>query len=259
MYKGAKKRITVHEEKILPYISDERLSTYRKFTASGSYYPALEIYIIAQMFSSYLFLPLQFLEVSLRNIIYLTFVAFYGKNQNTPPSRDPEGWLFWLPQNHKTKEAVTLANNSALRDVKTRTVRMGDVISRLSLGVWVNILSEQPDPKSPLHFWRFTARKIFPNAPKRKQTTVLHRLKEVKLIRNRLFHYEPIWSIDKCKTPRQIIEDIYKKYCLITDTTRWITLDTTLLLEAAGYEKMMKEIFDKSINEVEKQSTSARP
>jgi hypothetical protein len=205
------------------------------------------------MFSSYLFLPLQFLEVSLRNIIHLTFVEFYESNKKTPSGYEPEKWLFWLPQNPKTKEAIRLASNNASHDVAARGINIGDIISRLSFGVWANILSEQPDIKAPLHFWRFTSKKIFPNAPQRKQPKILHRLKEVKLIRNRLFHFEPIWDAKKCKVSRQIIEDVYKKYNIIMDTIHWITSDTSSLLVAMGYGKMMDEVFHKSINELERQ------
>jgi hypothetical protein len=247
-------KVFIHDNRIEAYLSKERLNTYRKFTSSGETIKSIEVYVVTQMYSSYLFLSLQFLEVSLRNAVYFVLCDFFRKSNRNPMGCDPEQWLFWLPSATKTIDIIKNANNLAQQEIKARPVRIGDIISRLSFGVWVSILSEQPNVKSPLHFWIYTVNKIFPNAPKRKQQAILHRLKEINLIRNRLFHYEPVWDTLKCETSRQIIEDLYGKYNHIMNTIQWITKDTYMLLDALGYKQMMDDLFDRSIKEVERVS-----
>jgi hypothetical protein len=250
----ALRKIQIHEKNIAPYMPTDKIDICRKLSGGGGTFRSLSLYAMTQDCSSHLFLPLQFLEIALRNVIHKTLSEFYAKNANTPASRKPGDWLFWLPQDAETNKMVRKALSYAKKDLKGREAGTEDVIPRLSFGTWVSVLSEQPDAKAPLHFWRFTANKMFPNAPHRTQKHITQRLRDINNVRNRLFHYELIWDKDKCASPEHVIRDIEKTYDRITETTRWISNDVCLLLESLGYKNFMLRSFDHALSEIKKLS-----
>jgi hypothetical protein len=236
----------INEHEMLKCLSDHRLDSFRNVYSDASTQKVLSLYFMTQIHASFLFTPLQYLEVALRNRIFYSVRDFYAKPQNVPPGCDPNRWLFWLPQAETTKKLIREAERNALREVKNREVHEGDIISRLTLGTWVMLLYEQSDPNSKLHFWRFTAKDIFPNAPKRKQSFILHRLKEIKSLRNRLFHFEPIWDTRKCKDVKDVFNALEMKYNFILDTIQWLSNDIIYMLKEIGYTATVETTFNKA-------------
>ncbi len=77
-----------------------------------------------------------------------------------------------------------------------------------------------------------------------KQATVVHRLKDINEIRNRLFHFEPIWDVETCKKPVDITKDIRKKYDLIMETLEWISKDICSYVDRVGASNHATTIID---------------
>ena len=243
-------RKRLNEDKILTYLSADKLNTYRRFTKSDQLISSIQFFVITQQVSGFLFTPLQFLEISLRNIIYQTLSDFYTNCRYTPKGQDPQRWMYWLPQNSKVQHAVREADKNAHTDITHRPVVMGDVISRLTFGAWVRILNEQPNHKAPLHFWQYTAKDMFPNCPRRSQKNVLQRLRTINDIRNRLFHFEPIWNTRTCRSSSQVVSDMRRKYEMISETIQWISKDIDTLLELFGHKEFMDNILNRFMQEL---------
>jgi len=235
----------LNEGKIVTYLSAEKLNTYHRFAKSDQIVSSVQFYMMTQQVAGFLFTPLQFLEISLRNIVYQTLAGFYTKCRHAPKGEDPQKWLYWMPQNKKIQDAVREADRNAHRDIAHRPVIMGDIISRLTFGVWVRMLNEMPNNKAPLHFWQYTAKDMFPNCPRRSQANVLQRLRTINDIRNRLFHFEPVWNTRTCEKASHVISDIQRKYELISETIHWISKDVDLLLELCGHKQFMDDLMSK--------------
>jgi hypothetical protein len=208
--------------------SPERLKAYEMLVFPANKDLSIPIYQLVQMLSSHFFLPLQYLELCLRNKTYNTLVDFYRKRKTSiglPGS--PENWLAWMPQNPEIQKQVKNAQTKAARDIKGRTILPGDIISRLSFGTWIGILEEYPDNKHDFFFWNYAAPVIFPEAPSRKKAQLIPCLNKINTIRNRLFHHEPLWKTSKAMANsypiNETIEDIEKSYLLILDVLNWIS------------------------------------
>lgn len=228
-----KKESQINEEELKRCLSKEKLDSYRSFIQNGSFVRAVNMYTVTQLYSSFLYLPLQFLEISLRNKIYCVLAEFY-KKKTLPDNCAPERWLFWLPQSESVKSKISFAEKKANEEVQGRAVHIGDVISRISFGTWITLLGEQPNNKSPLHFWQKTASSIFPNAPKRTQVRIIHCLRDANNTRNRLFHYEPIWDTGNKSNRMKMFIDIERKFDKILEILGWISKDIVFMLEENG-------------------------
>jgi hypothetical protein len=196
------------------------------------------------MLASFLFMPLQFIEITLRNKIHSALSAFYNNAAHNPNGYDPEKWLFWMPQSTRIQKKVQEANNAARKNIVDRPLQIGDIISSLSFNVWITVLAEQQNIKSPLHFWVHTSKKIFPYALNRKRSFVTHELNNINTVRNRLFHYEPVWNTRCCKTTTDIMNDIEKIAMKIREVTGWLSPDMNIILEEIGVMNFLSKTLE---------------
>jgi hypothetical protein len=128
-------------EAIRECLSPERLKAYEMLIFPANRDLSIYIYQLVQMLPSHFFLPLQYLELCLRNKTYNTLVDVYRKRSTSVAlPGTPENWLVWMPKNAQIQKQVQNAQVTAMRDIKGRTIVPGDVISRLSFGTCINIL-----------------------------------------------------------------------------------------------------------------------
>ena len=71
----------------------------------------------------------------------------------------------------------------------------------------------------------YAKKKKIPNAINQTKNSIISQIIEIKSIRNRLFHYEPIWHNQNIKNSSDAIFEIQKKYRKIIDTIYWISDD----------------------------------
>lgn len=228
---------------VVKCLSPERLRPYLLFIPSNNEADALIPYDCVQLLSSLLFLPLQYFEVTLRNRIYDVLTRHYRwrSKKITLPGK-PEDWIKWMPTNKKTQKAVQDACKTANADIQNRPVREGDIISRLPFGVWVRMLEEHPNKRDICHFWVFTQNKIFPNAKKESPQSIRSELRRIKDLRNRLFHYEPIWSYAQIPDFAQGIVEIRRRYGQIMRAIHWLSLDVHKFLLQNGHGKRLSDM-----------------
>lgn len=157
--------------------SPERMSRYLQW-ANGDPMVAHRLYTLNAMYSEALYIPLQSLELALRNRVHYVMSRHFG-----------EGWLLadsaglLEPQQEKIRK--TLAQLRQDRKAPTP----GQVVSTLSFGFWTALLGTKYD-----HLWRQALHRIvlLPNGKSPPRKSLAGPLTEIRKLRNRIAHHEPI-------------------------------------------------------------------
>ncbi len=179
-------------------ISPDRLSTY--LSASG-HNPerALRLYMWNAQVGEAFHVPIQAVEVGLRNRINSALVATYGAN-------------WW-----ENESFLGIANDERRGDIETvlRRIRNRDlqqstsqVVAGLSFGFWVGMLQGEYNPP----IWGAHLRTTFPSLPvTRGRKSLAKSAGDVAFVRNRIWHHEPIFK-----------RDLSKDYATVTELLAWI-------------------------------------
>lgn len=211
-------------EDIKKCLSVSRLAPYQEISEFPYIDTAITLYNLMQMQSSLLFLPLQYLEVCLRNRINDALTEYYrSRSSKVELPGLPEEWYLWLPESEKTKASINEACERARKDIRGRLITSGDIISRLNFGIWRHILRERADNQDKLYFWSAVIRNIFPNTQHNKDM-IMQTLGNITVLRNRLFHYEPIWkSHSGSKDIDSAFSELEKKYGIVHEFIGWMS------------------------------------
>ena len=229
-----KQKYPVNKSKIVENLSYSRMSSYLLFPPSSTEEETIFAYDYMQRLSVHLFLPLQYLEVVLRNRIYKVLTEHYRwRGKQYRELGKAEDWLEWMPSHKDTQKIITQTK----RNLGLFANMPDDLISNLTFGVWVKLLQEYPDTNSHYHFWIFTQKRLFPNALGETRQSICTELKTIRDIRNRLFHYEPIWSGNGINNYVSAIIEIIKKYKQIMKAISWLSVDIFNLLKRQRHER----------------------
>ena len=77
---------------------------------------------------------------------------------------------------------------------KSRDYESQDVLSRITFGLWPELLKATYREKL---FWQIYGTEVFPNKGKVKLSKIDDNLLKIGKLRNRLYHYEPLWKTTK--------------------------------------------------------------
>lgn len=170
-------------DELRPVISDERLGTY--LTAAGfDVDRALKLYVWNAQVGEAFHLPIQAVEVALRNRVSMALSAQFGE----------EWWkkqplLEALDDGRRTDIEVVLRR---IRDRKQPFVP-GQVVAGLSFGFWVGMLQRRYHPA----IWSTQLRAAFPDLPmNRNRGSLATAASRTAWLRNRIWHHEPIIKLD---------------------------------------------------------------
>jgi hypothetical protein len=170
-------------EQLRPVISDERIGTY--LTAAG-FDPdrALRLYIWNALVGEAFHLPVQSVEVALRNRVNRHLVELFGQQwwQNDTFLR--------LAGRKRATDIET-----ALRRIRNRgaVLDTGQIVATLSFGFWSSLLQKRYNPA----LWGGRLHAAFPDLPPNQtRATLSQRVKRVADFRNRVWHHEPILKMD---------------------------------------------------------------
>ncbi|GAA4920364.1 hypothetical protein LX16_4663 [Stackebrandtia albiflava] len=163
------------------FYSEPRLGRY--LDACGHDGPAtMELYSWNAQVAGAFYDPLHKLEIGLRNHIHVQMKLFIKS----------EHW--WTAINlhpvahNKTTVALARAGGKSRHAGRARA---DDVVAESSFGFWVSLLASRYDRQ----LWIPALRKAFPNFTGRRSD--LHRgFDSVRLLRNRIMHYEPVFHRD---------------------------------------------------------------
>lgn len=187
-------------------ISTARLESYRNggddLSMIVNYFHNLEL-------SEALYPSLQAFEVAYRNSLHDALTARYS----TPY------WFDHPDFSHSKRHVdnVRRVRNDLQRDGKLYPFSADHIVSRLNFGSWHGLLNRpfekplwQPDG------WQLITT-VFPAAPRRQRNRqgLWSRVDHIRILRNRVMHYEPIWYRHSLETDHR----------LILDTLGWISPD----------------------------------
>jgi len=176
-------------------ISSARLSTYRNHRTSNNTLLIANYVLNAKVSENFYFL-LQNLEVTLRNAIYDAFKKHY-------PSDD----FFYLYETnsrgrHTRQEIHDYGCWRMLCAVKYKLrnevhLHDGKIIAELNFGFWTKLLLSTDNRYT--NIWRRIFNDVFPyydtvHSIDRDKPIVGQKIDNIRIFRNRIFHYEPIFN-----------------------------------------------------------------
>ncbi len=189
----------------MPVISHDRVRGYEKriFNKFGSC-SKLDCYVYYNWntaLSESMYSSMQTLEIALRNTI----------NNNASRHFNNSNWFEsnWFEDpailGQSTREKVHSAK-SILKQ-QNKNLSSGRILAELSFGFWTSLFNKKYDQV----LWHKIIKKTFPHmkAKVRTRATLSKRLNKIRRLRNRIFHYEPIWYYNDLKQQHeQILETI---------------------------------------------------
>lgn len=173
-------------------LSAERLATYRAW-AQHDNHKALLLYALNVAVSEAFYTSLHTLEITLRNSIHRRLVSTHGG-----------GWFRQQQlitnqfQRQKVAEAYAKFGGQA---------NDGQVVAELTFGFWTALFGKRNN-----ELWGQTLRPVFSASVKRKD--IARRLSDIRRLRNRIAHHEPIIQQDLPAVHQEIME-----------VTGWMSVD----------------------------------
>jgi len=178
-------------------LSDQRFDSYRQ-SSTDKNIDLLEHYLWNIALCESLYPTLQNLEIALRNNIYKAVAISFD---NPKWFDDPS--ILNDEQQKSVREAKKRLNKPATE---------GRVIAELTFGFWTSLF----DRKYDRVFWnqKDLIKNAFPNMPNsiRTRSTLSKRFSDIRKLRNRVFHHEPIWN-----NP-----DLKNRYEGLTEALGWL-------------------------------------
>ncbi len=171
------------------FISRERLRTYLNAARQDST-EAMQLYTWNTAISAAFYEPLQGLEVALRNAVHDQLSAQYGPT--------------WFDNPRSGLDNGAIGRISAAKTKLTRDgqqVTPSNIVAVLSFGFWTSlfhrggaIVRGQPGRRDyEMTLWRPALRRAFPNQQVLTRNQVYQSLNELRNLRNRIAHHEPIF------------------------------------------------------------------
>lgn len=198
-------------------LSTERFSEYASTAANDR--EAIGRYLWNTRLSEALYPSLENLEIAFRNRIHAAISALYPDG----PFNDVQCWL---------DRRVPILDDTDVRAVRHAKERLasnfkplepGGLIAELNLGFWTSLLDVRYERNSV--FWPKLLKPVFAAMPRhdRKRKVISSRFNRIRLLRNRVFHVEPIWHWrDLRQQHSQILECISWLSPALLDITRRI-------------------------------------
>lgn len=169
---------TTFLESLSKAISEERLIPYKLSAEENSILP-LARYLWNTALGESLYPGLQTLEITLRNSLHQAVAA----------DRGTENWF---------EKVLDTQDIPALEEIKNRInnqgipLTAGQIVANSDFGFWIRLINSRYENI----LWPALLRDVFPSMPNsiRTRRTGSKRLNRIRAVRNRVFHYEPIWN-----------------------------------------------------------------
>lgn len=162
---------------------------------------AIAVYEWNMLLAEAFYVPLQCLEVCLRNKIHDRMSEVYGADWLTSAKA--------APLNDFSRSMVNKAKEKVGDDASN-----GKLVAELSFAFWVGLLATQYDAT----LWRQALHACFKATRGQKRSVVHSRLNAVRRFRNRIAHHEAIYDRPLERLHREMIEAIG---WMCTDTCAW--------------------------------------
>lgn len=222
-------------DELMLSISTHRFATYKRLFNEIVYEPSkydeeskMLFYLEVQSIYSHFFIPIQTLEIVLRNRIHHFQSVHWGTSS----------WFKkLLAQDYATnptKNMYATARTFLIKDFKDKGIKdrgpsPSDFVGKLTFSFWVELLKME---YRSTPFWQFNGKKVFPNKQKVKLGEIYDLLFRIKGVRNRLYHYEPLWDTTKVfKDTANFCDTLEDTYYLIIQLIEYLSIDHKEQLE----------------------------
>ncbi len=191
-----KENVFMKIEQIQKLISEKRLAGYRG--KNNSLEACLKRYQYNIQLSKEFYPLLHILEVGLRNSIYEAWSKKLGRN-----------WILEEQTVFREQESDKISKARGQLNKQNRPIETGRIIAELNFGFWTSLFHTSYETHN-----RGIIKDIFPFSAKRDRASVQIRkdIHMLRLFRNRIYHYEPIWNQKNIKI---CLEKIGKYICFI--------------------------------------------
>jgi len=168
-------------QKLTQALSHERLSAYARRAPEHGNRVLFAHYAWNMALSESLYPVLQALEVLLRNTVGNAAQHHFGKEDWYDDSR--------IIQHPNDRVSIDKAKRILSR--QNKPLDPGRIIAELNFGFWTSLF----DRRYEQVLWPRLIKTAFPYMPRRIRTrqTLSRRLHKIRILRNRIFHHEPIW------------------------------------------------------------------
>lgn len=175
-----------YEEQIRTALSPTRLDPYASGATTRE---AVENYLWNVALCSALYPVLHVLEVGLRNSLDRAISAKYPVTDYVRVN----SWLDRYPAVIADEDKPMVGKAMARLEDRGEALEHGKLVAELSFGFWTALFDVRYERGQIL--WPKLLRPVFPHMPRgiRKRKEVSPRLNRLRHLRNRVFHYEPIW------------------------------------------------------------------
>lgn len=176
--------------------SVSRLAAYLDRPECQDKLEALAAYYWNIQLSQALYPALQALEIALRNALYQAISQHYGS-------------LNWFDSDFLDKKEHWAINEAKKTLSKQKKPIIADqLIAELRFGFWTSLFDVRYEHQQIL--WPKLLPQVFPYIPKKFRTRhyLSKQLNSIRNLRNRVFHYEPIWYRNRLLEQHQSMLDI---------------------------------------------------
>ena len=186
-------------DEIEKFLSEERLKPYL-LKCNNNKILALKLYYLYMSINESLYFPLQNVELIMRNSFYNSIALKYGKD-----------WIlekdYLLTGLSRKKDLLQKQLDFVYQEKITPNIN--DIISNVSFGFWTTFLDDDYE----VEIWRPCLRKLFNAIYINQKDTLIrkeirNKLKEIKKIRNRVFHHENLINFNLYNCFQEIINFI---------------------------------------------------
>ena len=173
------------------FLTHERLTAYLIATR-GDDRLAISLYERNTRMSEHLYGVLQACEVALRNSIHLNLSIGFGRTD----------WYDCIKFGHRE---LLMIGEAKLNVQKFKAkVTPGQIVAVLTMGFWNRLLA----PEYEKSLWVPHLHKAFPHYRKPDRVLIFARLEDIRRLRNRVAHHEPIFKKDQMREYAKVLEAI---------------------------------------------------
>lgn len=165
-------------------LSTSRLEPYLSQSTQRDVDVALAPYLWNLALCESLYPSLHGIEVSLRNSIHDTASIKFSNE-------------FWFTSHLVGREKETIEKIGTDFSWRSIEATPGKYVSECNFGFWVSLFKSEYEHL----LWRSLIGEVFPHAPRwsRERSTIRSRLDGIRRLRNRVFHFEPVWRLPYLK------------------------------------------------------------
>lgn len=205
------------EKQFKYYISTPRFNVYLAQT-NNDFAKAYELYKLNIELSEAFYPILSVLEVSLRNAINETLTSYFQDE-------------FWFKNNLPVEFLPFISDATQKLTTQSKPITSDRIIAELNFGFWNKLFNRRYTSL----LWK-PLRLVFKNTPKnlRQRNTIDDVLYRVRTLRNRIYHYEPIFRNPK---------DIKNQYNEMMTFLTWLDNDLPkLLTDIDRFDSILKKM-----------------